>query len=133
MGEITIERVYDYRRDPQRAGSVFLVDRLWPRGVSKRDAHVDLWLKDVAPTPDLRTWFDHREDRWSVFKERYASELSANPAFRTLVGLADCRDIALLYAAHDAVHNHVVVLADQLEKALQAPPSDQTGASDTKG
>jgi uncharacterized protein YeaO (DUF488 family) len=90
------------------------VDRLWPRGVRKLDARLDLWLKDVAPSPELRIWFDHREDHWSRLQEQYAKELSVNSAFQSLLQIADAQDVTLLYAAHDVVHNHAAVLEEQL-------------------
>jgi uncharacterized protein YeaO (DUF488 family) len=126
-GTITRKRIYD----PEAPGDGFriLVDRLWPRGVRKVDAHVDLWLKDVAPSPALRIWFDHRVDRWTRFQRRYAQELAENPAFQTVLEIADERDVTLLYAAHDKDHNHAAVLQERLQiaragLALSLPPDD---------
>ena len=118
-GTITCKRIYD----PEAPGDGFriLVDRLWPRGVRKVDSHVDLWLKDVAPSPALRIWFDHRVDRWAVFRQRYTQELSSNPAFQTLFEMAELRDVALLYGAHDTVHNHAAVLQEQLQISRRRP------------
>jgi uncharacterized protein YeaO (DUF488 family) len=118
-GTITRKRIYE----PAMPGDGFriLVDRLWPRGVRKVDAHVELWLKDVAPSAALRMWFDHRVDRWAVFRERYTQELSTNPAFQTLFEMAESRDVALLYAAHDTVHNHAAVLQEQLQISRRRP------------
>jgi uncharacterized protein YeaO (DUF488 family) len=90
-----------------------LIDRLWPRGVSKAKAHLDLWLKDVAPTPELRTWFDHRADRFAEFRERYLAELDANPAVDELKGHGD---VTLLYAARDREINGAVVLREFLSR-----------------
>lgn len=92
-----------------------LVDRLWPRGVSKERAHLDLWLKEVAPSPDLRRWFGHVPDRFDAFAERYRRELDANPAWTQLKNIvAQHRVVTLLYAAKDEKHNEAVVLQDRL-------------------
>jgi uncharacterized protein YeaO (DUF488 family) len=112
-GTIIRKRIYEAAMPGD--GIRVLVDRLWPRGVRKVDAHVELWLKDVAPSAALRIWFDHRVDRWAVFQERYAQELSSNPEFQKLFEIAASRDVALLYAAHDTVHNHAAVLQEQLQ------------------
>jgi DNA-3-methyladenine glycosylase len=107
------KRIYD---DPAPDdGYRVLVDRLWPRGVSKDDAALDRWLKDVAPSPELRTWFDHRADRFAEFTERYTAELDTNPAvdeLRTLLRTHPA--VTLLYGARDAQVNHAVVLAGVL-------------------
>lgn len=92
-----------------------LVDRLWPRGVSKDRAAVDLWLADVAPSPDLRRWFDHRADRFTEFATRYTAELDDNPALDQLRSLgAEHPTVTLVYAARDERVNHAVVLAGVL-------------------
>lgn len=92
-----------------------LVDRLWPRGVSKDRAALDGWLKDVAPSPELRTWFAHRADRFAEFAARYTVELDANPAVAELRALLRTNEtVTLLYGARDARVNHAVVLADAL-------------------
>jgi uncharacterized protein YeaO (DUF488 family) len=89
-----------------------LVDRLWPRGVSKDGAALDRWLKDVAPSPQLRTWFDHRADRFAEFTQRYTTELDTNPAMAELHELLGAHPtVTLLYGARDAEINHAVVLA----------------------
>jgi uncharacterized protein YeaO (DUF488 family) len=108
-----IKRIYD-EVDP-RDGFRVLVDRLWPRGVSKEDAHVDLWLKEVAPSTGLRTWFDHRADRFLEFSSRYAVELDGNPAIATLRQVArENPAVTLLYGAKNRQINHAVVLAEYL-------------------
>jgi uncharacterized protein YeaO (DUF488 family) len=96
-----------------------LVDRLWPRGLSKEAAALDHWCKDIAPSPELRTWFDHREDRFDEFKKRYRLELKANPALAEFRKLAKPGKATLLYAAHDEKVNHAVVLAEYIQ-ALSA-------------
>ncbi|HEY6457222.1 MAG TPA: DUF488 domain-containing protein [Steroidobacteraceae bacterium] len=108
--KIQIKRIYDPARGTD--GARVLVDRLWPRGVSKERAKLTLWLKEVAPTPRLRKWFDHDPARWEEFHRRYRIELAANE-----VAVARVRDllkrgpVTLLYGAHDIEHNHALVLA----------------------
>jgi uncharacterized protein YeaO (DUF488 family) len=109
---VHIKRIYEPGADAD--GLRVLVDRLWPRGVAKAAAAVDLWMKDVAPSTDLRRWFGHRPDRWDAFIQRYGIELGANPAWDELRRLASTSDVTLLYAARDQVHNHAVVLAERL-------------------
>jgi uncharacterized protein YeaO (DUF488 family) len=112
---LQLKRVYD-SPDPDDGYRV-LVDRLWPRGITKARAAVDLWCKDVAPSGDLRTWFDHRSDRYDQFAARYVSELSSNPAVGQLSQImAEHPMVTLLYGAKDDAINHAVVLAAYLER-----------------
>ena len=108
--DITVKRVYAPASEDD--GFRVLADRLWPRGISKERAHIDTWAKDVAPSPELRTWFAHDPAKWDAFQERYRAELKANPQ-----PLADLRDmlhgkkkITLVYGAKDEEHNQAVVL-----------------------
>lgn len=92
-------------------GTRVLVDRLWPRGVSKDAAAIDLWVKELAPSTELRKWFAHDPARWSEFQDRYAAEVRGQPeAFKQLRDLARERTVTLVYAAHDEQHNDAVVL-----------------------
>ena len=91
-------------------GTRILVDRLWPRGVSKARAKLALWMKDVAPSPNLRVWFDHRPERFKEFGRRYKRELARNPAVGELRKLARRGRVTLLYGARDPKINHAVVL-----------------------
>ncbi|QDQ98780.1 DUF488 domain-containing protein [Tomitella fengzijianii] len=124
MGQISLVRVYEATEGhpqhdevaaaasgPDRP-SVFLVDRVWPRGVSKVSLPFDEWVKDVAPTTDLRKWFGHDPGRFAEFSERYRAELDgdADGAAHVLVAAAKDRDIVLLYSAKDEEHNQAVVL-----------------------
>ncbi|OSJ32590.1 hypothetical protein BSZ19_18425 [Bradyrhizobium japonicum] len=113
MITISIKRVYD--KPSSRDGVRILVDRLWPRGMSKDAAALDLWCKELAPTPALRTWFDHRSDRFAEFKGRYLLELRSNPAVPDLVSQIGTRRATLLYGAKNRAVNHAVVLAGYLE------------------
>lgn len=111
--DVRLKRVYDASAPSD--GLRVLVDRLWPRGLHKADVKMDLWLKDVAPSPDLRHWFRHDPAHWDEFRLRYRHELSnGNAEIARLVGLAEKSRITLLYAAHDPLHNHALVLRDFL-------------------
>ena len=108
---IRIKRVYDDPGDED--GLRVLVDRLWPRGLKKADARIDLWAKDLAPTAPLRKWFGHEASRFGVFRSRYLDELDARrDAARELRAQAAGGTITLLYAARDRSCNHAVVLRD---------------------
>jgi uncharacterized protein YeaO (DUF488 family) len=124
MASITIKRAYE--PPSPKDGMRILVDRLWPRGVRKDAASLDLWSKDIAPTTSLRIWFDHRADRFSEFKQRYRDELKSNPAVAELLRQIGRRNTTLVYAAHDPAVNHAVVLADFLTKAQRKKPTAKT-------
>jgi uncharacterized protein YeaO (DUF488 family) len=113
MASISIKRIYD--RPASTDGMRILVDRLWPRGVGKDAAALDLWAKEVAPSPELRTWFDHREDRFAEFGKRYVAELRSNPAVPDLVKGIGKRKATLLYGARDVAVNHAAVLKGYLD------------------
>ncbi len=88
-----------------------LVDRLWPRGVSKTEAALDEWMKEIAPSTELRKWFGHDPDRWGEFGRRYAAELHANDELLgRLRALARQGPVTLVYSAHDEAHNDAIVL-----------------------
>src|SRR5690606_19057847 len=95
-----------------------LVDRIWPRGVSKEDANLDRWLKEIAPSDELRKWFGHDADKWEEFKSRYIDHLKkdkkAKEAVKTLKDQAQKGTVLLLYAAKDEKHNNAVVLREYL-------------------
>lgn len=96
-----------------------LVDRLWPRGVRRGTANVDIWLRDVGPSDELRKWFSHEREKWPIFEKRYQKELKVNDAFGELVDIARTNDpITLLYAASDIDHNNAKVLYRELIKSL---------------
>jgi len=115
---INLRRAYEPAvRDGSR---VVLVDRLWPRGVRKTALKLDAWLKDVAPSTELRQWFHHDPDKWPEFRRRYRKELEANPVALTPLLLA-AGDVTLLYSAHDAAHNQAVVLKEYLEEMMAEP------------
>jgi len=109
MGTVKIKRIYE---QPEKAdGLRILVDRLWPRGVKKESAELDSWMKEVAPTPDLRKWFNHEPAKWDEFKARYIHELKHNEALDALLEkVKDHKVVTLLYAAKDEHYNHAAVL-----------------------
>ena len=110
---VAIKRIYE---EPAAGdGYRVLVDRLWPRGVSKERAQLDGWLKDVAPSPELRTWFGHKPERFEEFRARYEEELKTNPAadeLRTII--KEHKTVTLLYGARDPKINHAAVLLNFL-------------------
>jgi uncharacterized protein YeaO (DUF488 family) len=113
MGTVRLARVYDPPGDDD--GFRVLVDRVWPRGIRRADAHLDLWLKEVGPSTELRRWFGHDPERFEEFARRYRTELAGNPATEELrAAVREHPRVTLLYGARDAEHNQAVVLADYL-------------------
>ena len=118
MVSVSLHRVYDDEATGQANGARYLVERLWPRGVRKDALPMDGWLKDVAPSTELRRWFNHDPERWAEFRRRYTAELDANPqAWAPLAEAASSsRGVTLLYSSRDQEHNNAVVLRDYLLK-----------------
>jgi uncharacterized protein YeaO (DUF488 family) len=113
---IAIKRIYEPASPSD--GMRILVDRMWPRGIKKDEAKIDLWLKEIGPSTSLRQWFGHEPARWETFRKRYRAELSKNDATVRLRQLArTTKRITLLYSARDEDHNQAVVLAELLKKA----------------
>ena len=113
---ISLKRAYDQPEPGD--GTRILVDRLWPRGVSKEEAHLDAWLKEVAPSNELRKWFGHDPEKFAEFRRRYEVELSTEEgrqAFAKLRDLSKQGPVTLVFAARDRQHNNAVVLRDLLE------------------
>lgn len=112
---ITLKRIYE--KPEASDGYRILVDRLWPRGVSKEKAHLDLWLKDIAPSTELRKWFGHDPEKWPEFQKKYIAEIAANQeAFTKLKKIEEeNKVVTLLYAARDETHNEAVVIKSLLE------------------
>lgn len=116
MNTIKLKRIYeDYQTSD---GYRILVDRLWPRGIKKEDTHIDLWLKEIAPSTELRKWFQHEVKKWPAFSEKYAEEISRNQeATEQLCDILKKENtITLLYGAKDEKHNQAVVLKKWLEQ-----------------
>ena len=112
MPKIRIKRAYKPRAPDD--GRRVLVDRLWPRGLSKHDLADTLWIRDVAPSAQLRKWFGHKPERWEEFRTRYFAELRSNPAVETLKGVIRAGPVTLIYGAKDEVHNQAVALTEYL-------------------
>ncbi len=117
VGMLRVKRIYD----PPAAedGQRFLVERLWPRGVSREAARLAGWLKELAPSPELRTWFGHDPARWAEFRRRYREELRApekQALLRRLAAAARAGPVTLVYAARDTEHNSAVLLKEVLEE-----------------
>ncbi|MEO8785107.1 MAG: DUF488 domain-containing protein [Candidatus Saccharimonadales bacterium] len=111
---IQIKRAYQEAASSD--GYRVLVDRLWPRGVSKDDAKLDVWLKEVGPSTELRQWFGHKPERFKDFAQRYKAELKTNPAFEELDKLCQQhKTVTLVYSAKDEAHNQAVVLQSILK------------------
>jgi uncharacterized protein YeaO (DUF488 family) len=112
-GEVKLKRAYEAPAPGD--GVRVLVDRLWPRGVSKAGAALDQWMKEIAPSTELRKWFGHDLDRWEEFGRRYAAELHAHDALLgQLRALARHGLVTLVYSAHDEAHNDAIVLRNVL-------------------
>jgi uncharacterized protein YeaO (DUF488 family) len=111
---IKLKRAYEA---PEASdGKRILVERLWPRGVSKTEAAIDCWLKEIAPSTELRKWYNHELDRWDAFQEKYKAELMQNPdAVSQLEQLCKQGKVTFVYAAKDEQHNSAVVLKDFLK------------------
>ena len=109
-----IKRVYE----PPAAsdGQRILVDRLWPRGLRKADAKIDRWMKEVAPSTALRSWFGHKPERFAEFRRRYAAEMADNPALAELRKLGRGKTVTLLYGARDPDQNQAAVLLGMLHR-----------------
>ena len=109
MANIRIKRAYE---EPDREdGKRILVDRLWPRGLTKEKAKVDLWLKDLAPSTELREWFAHDPDKWAEFQSRYREELKRNKEQVSLLRREAAKGtVTLVYGAKDQQHNEAVIL-----------------------
>ena len=100
-------------------GTRFLVDRLWPRGIKKEELKMKAWLKDVAPSPELRKWFAHDPAKWREFQKRYRAGLKGNPAaWKPILEAAKKGNVTLLYSARDTEHNSAVLLKEFLEEQM---------------
>lgn len=116
--EIRVKRIYEPPEPTD--GYRLLVDRLWPRGVSKDSASLDDWMKEVAPSSELRRWFDHDAARWQEFKRHYGLELDTRQNLvAEILSLARDRPVTLVYSARDPDHNQAVALAEYLAAMRQ--------------
>ena len=116
--KISLKRIYEPSTPSD--GVRILVERLWPRGVSKAQARVDHWWKDLAPSPELRQWFSHDPQRWPEFKTRYYKELNTiKPRVRELVNSMENGPVTFLFASRETTYNNAVALKEYLEKKLE--------------
>ena len=115
--EIKLKRAYE---SPEPSdGMRILVDRVWPRGIKKADAAIDLWLRDIAPRTELRRWFGHRPERWAEFRRRYLAELQEQPELvEEIRKAAHDGSVTLIYAARDEAHDNAIVLKELVSGAL---------------
>ena len=117
MTTIYIKRVYETQN--KNDGFRILVDRLWPRGITKEQAQADSWLKEIGPSTALRKWFNHEPAKWTLFRKKYRIELKSSPVLQELLQL--CREhktITLIYSAKDTAHNQAVVLQEYINEIL---------------
>jgi len=115
---IQIKRAYEPASKTD--GARFLVERLWPRGIKKEALPLDDWLKDVAPSTELRQWFHHDPAKWQQFRKRYSRELDENPGpWERLLGRARRGRVTLVYSSHDEEHNNAVALKEFLEQKIK--------------
>ncbi len=115
--KIFIKRVYD--QPNPKDGLRILVDRLWPRGISKEEAKIDVWLKSAAPSNELRKWFQHDVKKWPEFKKRYFAELEADTeAVNELLSYVKKSEVTLLFAAKESDHNNAVALKEYINSIL---------------
>ena len=130
VGNLILKRAYEPPSESD--GTRILIDRLWPRGVSKADASLDQWVKEIAPSSELRKWFGHEPARWLEFQHRYIEEVKQHANLVIdLRTLARQGIVTLIYSAHDEAHNDAVVLRDFLlgkSPKLKRPPVPATSA-----
>ncbi len=123
LPRISIARIYEVDQQPE--GYRMLVDRLWPRGMSRESARLDEWARKLAPGTELRRWFGHRSERWVDFREKYLEELKQRPdEVNRVVKLSLRRKLVLLYAARSPDHNHAIVLKELLESRREQHSPD---------
>ena len=120
MNELKCKRIYETPAETD--GFRILVDKLWPRGMKKENAEIDLWAKEITPSNELRKWFSHIPEKYDEFKKRYRQELSENSASRKFKDLCieklNDNNVTFLYAAKSEKYNHAVVLKDWLEEHM---------------
>ena len=118
---ITLKRAYDPVSGTD--GTRFLVERLWPRGVSKTKLRVDAWLKEAGPSTELRKWFSHDPEKWSEFRRRYFRELDSRPeAWQPIVSAVRLGRVTLVYSSHDTQHNNAVALQEYVQAKTRRRP-----------
>ena len=115
---VGLKRIYD--KPSITDGKRVFVDRLWPRGVKRSTANIDLWMKDIAPSDKLRQWFNHDPKKWVAFQKKYRKELKDNKHLVELAAMIKTTDITILYSSSDTEHNNAVVLVKAMGKKKEA-------------
>ncbi len=124
---IQVKRAYE--ASSKNDGARYLVERLWPRGVKKENLEVEAWIKDVAPSAELRRWFQHDPAKWSEFRRRYFRELEKSPeAWQPLLARARQGLVTLVYSAHDTEHNNALALKEFLDQKLKCKDTARRAA-----
>lgn len=118
---VGIKRIYD--KPDITDGQRMLVDRLWPRGVKKSTSNIDVWLKEIGPSDELRKWFSHDVTKWEEFKQRYKKELEGSKVFAELLKKLKESDITFVYSSKDLEHNNAVALSEIVKEALSSNPN----------
>ena len=125
---IRLKRAYDAMS--RTDGTRFLVERLWPRGISKATLQLDAWLKEVGPSTALRKWFNHDPEKWHEFRQRYFRELDSRPeAWEPIVSAARRGTVTLVYSSHDTEHNNAVALQEYVQAKSRRPPRSTHAAA----
>jgi uncharacterized protein YeaO (DUF488 family) len=125
---IHLKRVYDPATEAD--GTRLLIERLWPRGIKKTALEIESWIKDVAPSTELRKWFSHDPAKWDEFRRRYFFELEANPdAWRPIVEAMRHGNVTLIYSSHDTEHNNAIALEEFLKAHFLKNKSANTSKS----
>ena len=125
---IRLKRAYDAMS--RTDGTRFLVERLWPRGVSKATLQLDAWLKEVGPSTALRKWFSHDPEKWREFRRRYFRELDSRPeAWKPIVSAVRRGTVTLVYSSHDTEHNNAVALQEYVRAKSRRPPRSPRAAA----
>ena len=118
IAEIQLKRAYE--KPGSSDGCRILIDRIWPRGVSKEELKIDEWLKDIAPSTSLRKWFGHEPDKWNEFKKRYFEELKHNKELTNrIIEKMHQDEVTFVYSAKDREHNNAVALKEYIEKQIK--------------
>ncbi|MCL4375568.1 DUF488 family protein [Candidatus Marsarchaeota archaeon] len=112
-----IKRIYD--KTEMTDGRRILVDRLWPRGVKRSTANIDIWMKEIAPSDKLRTWFAHDIKKWPEFEKRYRRELERNESLSKLINIVKASDVTFVYSSNDQEHNNAVVLEKVINEKIR--------------
>ena len=128
LAMIRLKRAYDEMS--RTDGTRFLVERLWPRGVSKATLQLDAWLKEAGPSTALRNWFSHDPEKWREFRRRYFRELDSRPeAWEPIVSAARRGTVTLVYSSHDTEHNNAVALQEYVQAKSRRPPRSTHAAA----